>query len=154
MGEIRIHKRSSAPVETVWAVLYDQLGMAAWVPLSSVRLEREGEPPPNGVGAIRVLSGLGLRVREEITAVEPPTRLTYRLLSGAPVRDYIGETALTAVDGATDIVWTAALRSRVPGVTLVVRLIISAMAKGLVAESERRERETDSSSATGTTLEA
>ncbi len=135
---IEIRARASAPLDTVWEVLHDQAGMAAWTPAGSVRLERDGDPPPDGVGAIRVLSRLGLRVREEITAVEPPTRLAYRLLSGAPVRDYVGETTLAAVDGGVEIVWTVTLAPRLPGVTPAVRAVIRALVRGLAAEAERR----------------
>ena len=47
-------------------------------------LEREGDPAPNGVGAIRVLSSVGPPLREEVIAYQPPTRFSYKLLSGAP----------------------------------------------------------------------
>jgi len=81
MAEIRVRARAAAPLETAWSVLADQAGMAAWAP-GKVTLERAGDPPPNGAGAIRVVSRPPLRVREEVTAVEAPVRLAYRLLSG------------------------------------------------------------------------
>ncbi len=140
MAEIRIHRRAAAPLETVWDVLYDQVGMSSWVPIVSIRLEREGDPPPNGVGAIRAVSRRPVKVREQITAVDAPTRLAYRMLSGLPVRDYVGETTLTADGSATDILWTISFSTRVPGMAFVDRQVIGLLVKGLVKEAERRAR--------------
>lgn len=137
MAEIRVRARALAPLQTTWSVLADQAGMAAWAPARKVMLERPGDPPPNGMGAIRVLSRPPLKVREQITGVQPPVRLAYRLLSGLPVRDYVGETILSGRDGATDIVWTVTLTPRFPGVTFLMRLMIRALVNGLVKQSQR-----------------
>jgi uncharacterized protein YndB with AHSA1/START domain len=134
---IRVQARAEAPVQTVWAVLSAQKGMAAWAPIRAVALEREGDPPPDGIGAIRVLSRPPFEIREEITGADVPVRLAYRMLSGLPVRDYSGETTLTPRDGATDILWTVSMTARLPGLTFIVRRVIRDLAHGLVAESER-----------------
>ena len=131
MAEIRILARAAAPLQTVWSVLAAQAGMGAWAPVRKVALEREGDPPPDGIGAIRVLSRPPFEIREQITDVDVPVRLTYRMLSGLPVHDYTGETILSDRDGATDIT------ARLPGSTFVVRRVIHALVNGLVAESQR-----------------
>jgi uncharacterized protein YndB with AHSA1/START domain len=140
MAETHVRRRASASLETVWAVLADQAGMSVWAPVRSVRLEREGDPRPDGVGAIRVVSLPPVTVREQLTDVEPPTRLAYRMLSGAPVRDYVGETILSRVGADTEVAWNVALTPRFPGVAFVVRQGIALLVRGLVAESERRAR--------------
>lgn len=66
-----------------------------------------------------------------------PVRLTYRMLSGLPVRDYTGETILTDRDGGTDISWKVTMTARLPGSTFVVCRMIHALVNGLVAESQR-----------------
>ena len=45
----------------------------------------EGEPAPNGLGAIRKIVAVGPPIREEVVTFEPPSRFAYTLLSGAPV---------------------------------------------------------------------
>ena len=115
MAEIRIQARAAAPLQTVWSVLAAQAGM----------------------GAIRVLSRPPFKIREQITDVDGPVRLTYRMLSGLPVRDYTGETILSDRDGATDIIWKVTMTARLPGSTIVVRRVIRALVNGLVAESQR-----------------
>lgn len=135
MAEIRVHTRAAASVQTTWSVLTDQVGMSAWAPVRSVTLERDGDP--DGIGAIRVLSRPPLTLREQITDIQCPHRLSYEFLSGAPVRDYTGETVLTGNHEATDIVWTVRLRQRFPGMTFLVRWTIRRLALGLAAQSER-----------------
>jgi hypothetical protein len=137
VAEIRIRTRAAAPLPTVWSVLAGQAGMGAWAPVRAVALEREGDPPPDGIGAIRVLSVPPFTIREQITDIEAPFRLAYRMLSGLPVRNYTGETTLTDRDGVTDIAWTVRMTPRLPGLTRVVRRVIRATAAGLVTESER-----------------
>jgi hypothetical protein len=110
--------------------------MTTWLPVT-VALETEGDPPPDGVGGIRVLTRGPLRMREQITEVEAPSRLAYRLLSGLPVRHYVGQTTLTTDDKGTDIRWTIDLTSPIPGITYVVRLAIHAAATRLAKASER-----------------
>ena len=71
-------RQVAAPPETVFDVLTDHRGYAKITPLRKAELEREGEPAPNGVGAIRELSAVGPPLREEVLAYEPagasPTR--------------------------------------------------------------------------------
>jgi uncharacterized protein YndB with AHSA1/START domain len=136
MAHFTVRAHADAPIETTWSVLADQRGMTTWLPVT-VSLEREGDPPPNGVGSIRVLTRSPLRLREEITEVEAPLRLAYRLLSGLPVRRYLGQTTLTGDDKQTDISWTVDLTSPLPGIAYAVRLAIQVAATKLAAESER-----------------
>jgi len=136
MAHFTVHAHANAPIETTWALLYDQRGMTQWLPVT-VSLEWEGDPPPDGVGSIRVLTRWPLRMREQITEVEPTSRLAYRLLSGLPVRHYVGQTTLTTDEKGTDIEWTIDLTSPIPGIAYVVRLLIQAAATELAKASER-----------------
>ena len=55
MASFSLAKEIKAPPELVFEVLTDHRGYPDLTPLRRVDLEREGEPAPNGVGAIRVL---------------------------------------------------------------------------------------------------
>ena len=72
MASFTFVRRIAAPPETVFDVLTDHRGYAAITPLRRSELEREGEPAPNGVGAIRVLTAVGPPLREEVLAYQPP----------------------------------------------------------------------------------
>jgi uncharacterized protein YndB with AHSA1/START domain len=140
MAECRSRGNTEAPPELVWELVADHVGMSRWAPLRAVALEREGESVPGGVGAIRVVKSRSGTLREEITAFEPPRRLAYRLLSGAPVRNYEAVVELSPSRDGTEIVWSASFRPRLPGVRIVVARTLAGLVKGLVAESERRAR--------------
>jgi uncharacterized protein YndB with AHSA1/START domain len=135
----------SAPIETVFDVLTDHRGYAQITPLRSVTLEREGDPAPNGVGAIRRLGLVGPPIREEVTEFDRPTRFVYRLLSGAPVRDYIGTVEL-APDGdrKTHVVYRVDTFPVIPltgrAVVAVARTGVGQLYKAIVKESERRAK--------------
>jgi uncharacterized protein YndB with AHSA1/START domain len=135
-------RRTAAPPQTVFDVLTDHRGYAEYTPLRRVELEREGDPPPNGVGAIRVLHAVGPPLREEVVTYEPPTRFAYRLLSGAPVRDHVGTVTLEPDGSGTRVVYALDTTPTVPlvggAVLAVVRLSIRSLLKGVVDEAERR----------------
>lgn len=114
--------------------------MASWTPLRRAELEREGEPAPNGVGAIRRLVAVGPPIREEVTEYEPPNRMVYRMLSGAPVSNYFGRTSLTERDGQTDLYWTIDFDSKLPGAGLVVRQVIGDLIRRLAKQAEKQAR--------------
>jgi uncharacterized protein YndB with AHSA1/START domain len=132
----------AAPPETVFEVLTDHRRYAEITPLRKSELEREGEPAPNGVGAIRVLHSVGPPLREEVIAYQEPSRFSYKLISGAPVRDHVGTVELTPNGGGTKVVY--ALRTFPtlplvgPLVVAVVKVGIKQLLGGVAKESERR----------------
>ena len=95
MASFTLEREVAAPPEVVFDVLTDHRGYAEITPVRKVELEREGEPAPNGVGAIRVLHSVGPPLREEVIGFERPGRFSYRMLSGAPVRDHVGTVSLS-----------------------------------------------------------
>lgn len=124
--------------EVVWRVLADHLGMPHWTPVLSARFEREGTPTRDGVGAIRVLGTPVGKIREEVVEFVENKRLVYRMLSGAPVRDYVATVELTEVGGGTKIEWTASFVPRLPGVQFAIKALIAQLAKGLAGEAAKR----------------
>jgi uncharacterized protein YndB with AHSA1/START domain len=140
MPHIVFNRRINAPIDVVWSLLEDHRGMQRWTPLRRAELEREGSPAPNGVGAIRKLVAVGPPIREEVTEYQAPTRLVYKMLSGAPVENYFGRTTLTDREGATDLYWTIDFDSKVPGVGLVIKGVIGDLIRRLARESEKRSR--------------
>ncbi|PVB39408.1 SRPBCC family protein [Mycobacteroides abscessus] len=106
MIEFTLKRTSSASIEAVFDALTNHRGIADSV--RGVRrssLDKEGTPPPNGVGAVRRLEAIGPPVVEEIIDYQRPARFTYRLLSGAPVRDHVGTVDLREVDTGTEVTW-------------------------------------------------
>jgi uncharacterized protein YndB with AHSA1/START domain len=142
MASFTLVREIAAPPETIFEVLVDHRNYSSITPLRKSELEREGDPAPNGAGAIRRLSAVGPPLREEVLTYEEPSRFSYTLLSGLPVRDHVGTVELTPHEGGTKM--TYAVRT-IPTVPLVggvvvgaVRLGVKQLIDGVSAEAERR----------------
>jgi uncharacterized protein YndB with AHSA1/START domain len=132
----------AAPAETVFEVLTDHRRYSELTPLRKSELERQGEGDPNGVGAIRKLTAVGPPMREEVIAYEAPSRFSYTVLSGLPVRDHVGTVELTPNGGGTKMVYAVKTQPTLPVVGFAVIAAIRQGVKGLIdgisEESERR----------------
>ena len=142
MASFTLVREIAAPQETIFEVLTDHRAYASITPLRRSELEREGDPAPNGAGAIRVLSAVGPPLREEVLAYEEPTRFSYKLLSGLPVRDHVGTVELTPHEGGTRMTYAVRTMPTVPlvgaAVVGVVKLGVKQLIDGVSAEAERR----------------
>jgi hypothetical protein len=141
----RAEAESSAPIETVWHLLSTVDTWPAWSRHKVARLERDGSPTPDGLGAIRVLGvdpGKPTKCnREEVVAFDAPTHFGYTLLSGQPLDNYRSDVRLTALSGGgTRIIWES--RFATHGVTgwswaLVVRWVVKRWSADLARGAER-----------------
>ena len=143
MASFRYVRQVAAPPEVVFDVLTDHRRYTEITPLRRAELEREGEPAPNGLGAIRVLSALpGPPMREEIIGYERPSRFSYKILSGLPVRDHVGTVELRPVDGGTELVYAVKTTPTIPlsgpVFMAILKKAIRDLMAGVAKESERR----------------
>jgi len=144
MATVTLHASASAPVDVVFDTLTDHAAYADFTPVRSSKLEREGDPAPNGVGAIRVLRVVGPPLREQTITYDRPHTFSYRLISGLPVRDYVGTVELSGDGNGTRIVYRVDVTPSVPlpdvVVAALVRPAIQLLMRGVVKESARRSR--------------
>jgi uncharacterized protein YndB with AHSA1/START domain len=142
MASFRFVRDVAAPPDVVFEILTDHRGYAEITPARSSELEREGDPPPNGVGAIRAIHSVGPPLREEVLAYEPPRRFSYRVLSGVPVRDHVGTVELTPKGDGTTLTYAVRTMPTLPvaggAVVAVVKLGVRQLLNGIAAEAERR----------------
>jgi hypothetical protein len=138
---------STASIETVWELLSTVATWPTWSRHKLARLEREGSPTPDGVGAIRILGLDPVKAtkcnREEVVAFDAPTHFAYRLLSGQPLDNYRSDVRLNPLPGGgTRITWES--RFDTHGVTgwswvLIVRLVLKRWSADLAKGAERLE---------------
>lgn len=142
MASFTFEREVAAPAEIVFEVLTDHRGYSEITPLRKSVLEREGEPAPNGIGAVRLLAAVGPPLREEVIAYEPPTRFSYKLLAGLPVRDHVGTVELTPEGEGTRIVYAVRTTPTLPlvggAVVAAAKQGVKALLDGVARESERR----------------
>ena len=142
MASFRYVRQVAAPPEVVFDVLTDHRRYNEITPVRKAKLEREGEPAPNGVGAIRALTVAGPPMREEVIAYERPQRFSYKILSGLPLRDHVGTVELTPVERGTKMTYAVRTMPTVPLVGSlvvgVVRIGVKQLMDGISKEAERR----------------
>jgi len=107
--------RIRAPRDRVFAVMTDHARYAAWGPSRRVDVDPEGDPAPNGLGAVRNFRSGPLTTREEVVGWEPPVRMAYQVVSGVPVRDYRSEMVLDEDGDHTVLRWSSTFRPLIPG---------------------------------------
>lgn len=138
--ELLIESTVRAPPETVFDVYTDHRRYAALIgPVRSVELEREGEPAPNGVGAIRRLRLPAVTIREQVTAFERPGSYSYRMLSGAPFDEYASTVTFTSCTAGTRVSYRvrAIPALRLLPVGLPVKRAIRTLMRNAAAAAER-----------------
>lgn len=143
MASFTYERQVAAPPEIVFDVLTDHRRYPEITPLRRAELEREGEPAPNGLGAIRVLSAVpGPPMREEVIGYDPPHRFSYTVLSGLPFRDHVGTVELSPTGGGTKVVYAIRTTPTVPVggfvAIAVLKQAIKQLLGGVAKESERR----------------
>lgn len=115
MRELKVQAEIPASPERVWAVYTDHRGWVKWAGVREVVLRQEGEPPPDGLGATRVIRTAGLAIEEEVIAFEPPKRMVYRLVAGLPIRNHQGEVLFEATGRGTRVLWRVRFDPLLPG---------------------------------------
>lgn len=146
MRAYALDRTADAPIDTVFAVLADGAGWSTWTRIGETSLERQGDPAPDGVGALRLFRTGPYRTREEVTRYEPPAdgsaRFGYRLVSGLPVQDYRAEVTLTATGTTTAVHWEGSFTPGRRGTgrltALFLRAAVTGLLNALVTEAERR----------------
>jgi hypothetical protein len=134
--------RINAPWQRVWSTYSDHESWPGWARVATVTIERRGDPEPNGVGCVRALRVYGLTVFEEITAFEQPARMAYRILRGGiPIRNHSGEVLFEPAGTTTDVTWRSTFESRIPGLGLFWRVIVTQMFRLTLSGLDRHLRD-------------
>src|SRR5436853_7912160 len=102
MTEIFMQQRFDASPDRVFALLTDHVGFGRALG-EDIRLEREGVPAPNGLGAVRAIHARGLTIREEVVGWEASRAMDYSVVSGAPLQNHRGEVRLFADGDGTGV---------------------------------------------------
>jgi uncharacterized protein YndB with AHSA1/START domain len=132
---------SAASPERLFALLADATAWPRWAGpmIGHGSWEREGEPGPGGIGAVRKLGRWPVYSREEIVAYEPPTHVGYTISKGQPVRNYRADVTFTAESDGTRIEWRGTFDPVIPGtgalLTAFFRRLITRFASGLAAHA-------------------
>ncbi|GIM29142.1 hypothetical protein CPJCM30710_18080 [Clostridium polyendosporum] len=89
MGYICVEKIINAPLEKVWLIAGDFTKSPE--PALPIEIVNKGDDTKMGVGCERkIYSGKAI-FHERLEAIDPLNSITYILISGAPVKHYLGK---------------------------------------------------------------
>jgi carbon monoxide dehydrogenase subunit G len=122
MTTFTITRTLDLPSDKVWGIVSD----FTRPPSQAIKIEVEdkGDPEADGIGAIRNINIKGAKARERLESVDAPNSITYRMLSGAPVKEYVGTVNVIAQDDATLINWDVKMIPKIPGIGWLVAMVI------------------------------
>jgi uncharacterized protein YndB with AHSA1/START domain len=135
-----VEARSAASPAAVYALLANGATWPRWTPFDGFELEREGEAGGESAGAIRVFTSRRIRNREEMTELSPDRLISYRSLSGLPIRNHAASVRLAPSAGGTLITWDERFEAAWPGtgwyIARALRRFVQDCADGLAAHAE------------------
>lgn len=115
MESIRVTRTIPAPAEAVFDLLAEHADYERFRPIHASALLRQGEPPPNGVGALREIKVRPLTFEEEITAYERPRRLDYLIVKlNVPFEHHGGSIRLSSEGDLTHVDWRSSFTVPTP----------------------------------------
>jgi hypothetical protein len=124
MRSVHVTRTIPAPAEDIFDRLADHANYDRFRPINGSELLKEGDPAPNGVGALRRIKVRPLTFEEEITAYDRPTQLDYLIVKlNAPLDHHGGTITLTPENGATRVDWRSSFTVPTPVIGGVQELI-------------------------------
>ena len=130
--EIDVSRRIDAPPAAVWALLDDSTTWPDWTSIDSFELERPRDEE-TGLGEIRKFKTGPVTVREEIVERTRERRLSYRLLGGLPVRDYVAVIDLAPAGEGIDLRWHTTFDGRLPATGWFFRAMLGKATRDFVS---------------------
>jgi len=98
--------------------------------MSRTYLLREGDPAPDGVGAVRRFAFGPGGSQEQVVVWDPPHHLGYVVLRGLPVRSYRADVLLADEGAGTVVTWRCSVEPLIPGTGALLRSVLERMVQG------------------------
>ena len=124
MRSVHVTRTIPAPAEEVFDLLADHGNYDRFRAINGSKLLREGDPAPNGIGALREIKVRPLTFEEEVTAYERPSRLDYLIVKlNVPFEHHGGTITLSPEAGATKVDWRSSFTVPTPIVGGIEELV-------------------------------
>src|SRR5262245_1565922 len=115
METVHVTRTIPAPRAAVFDRPADHANYERFRGIHASKLLREGEPPPDGLGAVREIKVRPLAFHEEITVYQRPTRFDYLIVKlNVPFEHHGGSIQLTADGDATHVDWRSSFTVPTP----------------------------------------
>jgi uncharacterized protein YndB with AHSA1/START domain len=115
MRSIHVTRTIPGPPEPIFDLLADHANYDRFRPIHGSEVIKEGDPAPNGVGALRRIKVRPLVFDEEVTAYERPSRLDYLIIKlNVPFKHDGGSITLAPEGDATRVDWRSSFSVPTP----------------------------------------
>ncbi len=123
MRTVSVERIIKAPLEKVWEVA-GNFGESPG-PSIEITVEKEGDPNLNGVGMERTIHFLKQKgkIYERLESFDPPNSFSYSVLSGAPVKSYLGKAEFRTAGDATKVKWSGTFAPIIPGLGWLIGIM-------------------------------
>ncbi len=128
--EFEASASSSASVEAIWPLIGEAARWQEWSWMTRTSLLRQGDPAPDGVGALRRFALGPGGSKEEVVAWDPPHHLAYVVVQGLPVRHYRADVYLEEVGSGTVVTWRCSVEALIPGTGSALQFALRRMVGG------------------------
>ena len=120
MKQFTIHRTIAASAEKAWPFAVDFQRSPG--PGVEITVEVAGTGP-DGMGTERTITIGSVTVRERLESVGPGMRFTYRILSGAPMKQHRATVTFTPNGTSTEARWDVVLLPKVPGMGWILAMV-------------------------------
>ena len=134
MTTTRVERKIEMPLDKAWSLLSDFTGTPS--PAFPVIVHEKGDEQYNGVGAIRTIKLGMFTVMERLEAVEPYKSYMYCILSGSPVKRYLGKFEFSEDGGSTLVRWHADFKPIVPLSGWIIAIVTRKMVHTILSRME------------------
>ena len=123
-----VNRTSHAPAATLFLLETDGSRWADWAKpiIMQSGWERQGDPAPGGIGAVRKVGTWPFLVREQTVEYEQDRRHVYELIGPpTPAKGYRAEAVFTPnAAGGTDLRWSGSFTEAIPWTGPVMRALL------------------------------
>ena len=138
MTAFNITREVDLPSEKLFSIISDFTRSPS--PTIQVQVEKEGDQA-NGVGTIRTITIGMVKVRERLESVNPPDSFTYTILSGAPMKDYLGTVKILPKESKSEIQWDVKFTPKIPFTGWLGAMVSQKTINRLIDETEANNRQ-------------
>jgi len=138
MPSFFITRKVDLPVEKVWEIAGDFKKSPG--PGIMVEVENHGDPAAQGVGAIRTITIGKVKVRERLESIKAPESFSYKILSGAPMKDHLAKCEFIPQGASTEVRFTVEFTPKIPGIGWLVALVTKKAINRYIDEIEKASR--------------
>ena len=134
MTTANLTRKTKIPLGKLWSLLSDFSGSPS--PSFPVVVHEQGDPKSNGVGAIRTLTMGKISVMERLETVTPSHSFTYSILSGSPVKQYLGKWAFREEGAFTIVRWRADFKPKFPLIGWIIAMVTRRVVHQIIDQIE------------------